>query len=54
MNVLSTNKAVIYLVGGTGHKISEEEGEVNTFLSFESCECIAYSEFLKLYKALQH
>lgn len=50
MNVEGTNKVVTYLVGEIGHKVSEGEGGVNTlhFLSFESYECIAYSELHKI------
>lgn len=51
MNVEGTNKVVTCLVEGTGQRVSEGERKLCReyflcFLSFELCECIAYSEFL--------
>lgn len=50
MDAEGTNEGVTYLVGRTRQRVSEGEMRLYgkyflCFLSFELCECIAYSEF---------
>lgn len=49
MDVEGTNKGVTYFVEGTGQRVNEGEMKLYSkyflcLLSFELCECIAYSK----------